>query len=232
MRKDIINIVGEIVADIDKTVKVGKTYFPENREFRMDVCSLKWLKIGSVILDNQNRPSTVTQIGENYIVVHKDDPFVWTSKYFTIVQDIYYFKGSPLATNQEWKFFEKDETDKVPFVWLVSPTTEVFYNNGQANERESDLRLFFLDITSPTYTVQQHHDNVIKYLNAWIDAFLEVINKNRRDFGRFDSYTLKEISRFGVETPQGVENNIIDSNLSAIELRFTLPIKKSAKCLC
>lgn len=232
MRKDIINIVGEIVADIDKTIQVSRVEGAELITPKLFVCDFKWLKIGSIILDDQDRPATVTQFGENWIVVEKEDPFVWTSKYFTIVQDIYYFKGSPLATNREWQNYARLESGKVPFVWLVSPTTEVFYNNGQALERESDLRLFFLDITSPNYTVQQHHDNVIKYLNAWIDGFLDAINKNRRDFERFDSYTLKEISRFGVETPQGVENNIIDSNLSAIELRFTLPIKKGAKCLC
>lgn len=229
--KDIQDIVKSIVDDIDKTILIDKIENADLIQTKLFVCSLKWLRVGSVVLDDQDRDAVVTEIGDNYIVVQKTNPFTWTSKILTIVKDIYWFTGTPRATNGEWLEDSTNEDNKTPFVWLVEPTNETFFNSDQGLERESNLRIYFLDQTQPKYTTSQHHELVIKPLRAWVDAFLVAIDKNE-DFARFDSYDLKALSRFGVESPQGFEANIIDSNLSAIELRFNLPIRKNAKCLC
>lgn len=228
---DIQDIVEDIVNSIDKTVKIDRFENAVEILTKLYVCEFKWLEVGSDVLDDQNRPAQVQEIGSNYIVVRKQDPFVWTSKTITIVKDIFYFRGTPLATNTEWLEYSTHESFKTPFVWLVEPTTEVEFANGQGLERESDLRIYFLTGTLSQYTVKQKHDISIAYLRTWVEGFKLAIKKNKL-FANVESYTTKNISFFGVESPQGYEANIIDANLSAIELRFTLPIRKRANCLC
>jgi len=70
------------------------------------------------------------------------------------------------------------------------------------------------------------------YIEAYCEAFKDAIKKNRRDFDNVDLYDEKEFYRFGSESLEGFEANVLDSNLSAKELRFALPIKSGAKCLC
>ena len=233
MVEDIQNIIESVVNSIDKTIDIKKFEDADLIDTKLYICgSFKWLKVGDTVLDEDDRDSVVTEIGANYIIVHKGSLFTWTSRVLTIVKDIYFFRGTPLATNSEWLQFAKNEDSKTPFVWLVEPTSETFYEANNSLERESDLRIFFLDKTDLKYTTKEHHDNVIEYLSPWVDGFLDVIRNDIQNFRKFDSYSRKVLSRFGTETPSGYESNIIDSNLSAIEIRFTLPIKKGAKCIC
>jgi hypothetical protein len=140
-------------------------------------------------------------------------------------------RGTALAVNGEWTKLSNDERNKTPFVWMVKPIVEEYFGEKSNIERLSDLRLYFLDSTNVSYTESEINDNVLKPLWAWVDAFIEVIKKDR-GFDYVKSYSTRELNRFGTETAQGFEANIIDSNLSAIEVRFTLPIKKSNSCLC
>lgn len=232
MRKDIQDIVEEIVLSIDKTIRISRVELFDMPNTKLFICEKKWLEVGQLILDDQGREATITTIGENFVTILKSQPFYdWTSKYFTIVKDIYYFRGTPLATNAEWLSYARNEDGKTPFVWLLEPTEEEFYKNGQGLERTSDLRLYFLDKTKVGNTVKQHHDNVLKYLNDWVDGFLLAIEKDQ-SFAKYDSFKTKNISRFGIETSKGYERNILDSNLCAVEVRLSLPIRNGAKCLC
>lgn len=230
MRRNIEDITQELVEGIDKTIHVRRIFNGSFLQTKLYVCELKWLVIGSIITDGTNT-ATVSEVGEDYIVIDKETDYTWTSKTFTIVQNMYYMRGTPLAVNAEWQKLSKTVKNKTPFVWLVKPTSEVNYGLKSNLDRESDLRIYFLDKTKIEYTEQQHTDLVIKPLWAWVLAFFEVIKKDR-GFNPIVTYTTRELSRFGTETAQRFESNIITANLSAIEVRFTLSIKKSAKCLC
>lgn len=231
MVRDIQDIVEEIVNDIDKTIVVVKIEDATLLQTILYVCELKWLRVGSVVTDGLGHTVTVIEVGSNYIIVEKDPLFTWTSLLITIEEPIYYFRGTPMATNEEWLNFAVNEDAKTPFVWLVEPTNETFFTNGQSLERESDLRLYFLDKTLPKRTTKEHHDLVVKHLRAIVDGFLSVIERDK-GFGRYDSYSQRVLSWFGTESASGYEAVILDSNLSAIEIRLTLPIRKGAKCLC
>ncbi len=237
MRKDIQDIGKTIVDSIDKTIKVSRVELPDNRTMKMFVCEMKWLKVGGTILDNQDRDSEVTEIGDGYIVIYKGSVFTWDSPYFTIVKDLHYFPGTPMAVNNEWNVFKANEKEKAPFVWMNEMRDEEEYfpfTNSQI-ERNSPLEVFFLDITDyEKFTTKDHHDIVIKGLNAWVDSFIDAIRKNVRDFDyrKIESIKIKNFSLFGTETKNGIDQWLFDSNLCAVRVRLTLPIRKGAKCLC
>lgn len=230
MTKDIKDIIKDVVEKIDKTLKISRIFNGDFILTKLYVCELKWAKIGMVVLDSQNRDATIVEIGKDYIVVQKAAPFIWTDLMLTLVREIYFDFGTPRMTNNEWLQKSNRTSLKTPFVWLVEPMSESFKIGGGI-ARESDLRLYFLDDNETESTTEGFHDNVVKYLRAWLDGFLLRIDKDS-SFAQFDFYTTRVLTRFGSETPNGFEANIIDANLSAIELRFTLPIRKGANCLC
>jgi len=230
MREDIQNIIENVVSSIDKTITVTRIEDGAVATSKLFVCDLKWLEVGQTIMDDQNRTALITSVGSNFVTIVKNPNYVWDSKVFTIIKDIYFFRGTPLAVDAEWVQYARIEEQKTPFVWLVGETQEKFFAKNQSLERESELRIFFLDIIDiRKNTTKQIHDNRLKYLNLWVDAFFQVIAKDSI-FGLFDSWDSKNISRFGIETPQGYEKLIIDSNLCAVEVKFTLPIYKDEKC--
>jgi hypothetical protein len=238
MRRNIEDIVEEIVDSIDKTILIAKIFDASEVQTTLYMCDIKWIKVGTIVSDELGNEVPVVEVSDDYIVVDKTQyiidngfSFVWSSKTLTIVKDIYFMRGTPRVVDTEWQKLSPRVKEKTPFVWLVKPLNERDYTNGQGLERTADLRIYFLDDTLLKYKQQENTNNVIKPLRAWVGAFFEAIEQNP-DFGKFDGYDSRELTRFGTETSQGVDANIIDANLSAIEVRFTLPIRKGAKCLC
>ena len=60
--------------------------------------------------------------------------------------------------------------------------------------------------------------------------FMKVIDEDLT-FESIDDYELITFSRFGVETERGMFENILDANLSGVELRLTLG-KYKGNCHC
>jgi hypothetical protein len=61
-------------------------------------------------------------------------------------------------------------------------------------------------------------------------AFMESIREDR-SFQTIEEYELITFSRFGVETDRGMFENILDANLSGVELRVNL-VKYKQNCKC
>ena len=60
--------------------------------------------------------------------------------------------------------------------------------------------------------------------------FIETINKNR-NYKTIEDWEIIEFTRFGVEQENGMFQNILDANLSGVELRITLTkYKENCKC--
>jgi hypothetical protein len=98
-------------------------------------------------------------------------------------------------------------------------------------EFESDLRLFFLDETNVTqYLNSAHRENVVEPMERLLNEFLNVVNSDR-EYKTVEDYEVITFSRFGVENEQGMFKNVLDANLSGVELRVTLS-KYKEKCKC
>lgn len=231
MHISIEDIINEIVDSIDKSIDIIKIVDAAEQLTKLYLCDFKWLQLGSIVSDGTN-DATVTEIGVNYIIVDKGlITFTWIARKLYIVKNMYFMRGTPIAVNGEYKAMSNDERNKTPLSWLVKPIKETNNLNGQGFERISDIRMFFLNVTNPSYTEKQHNEKVLSPLWQWVIAFFKAIDKNK-NFGKIDSYDSRELNRFGTETAQGFEKNIIDSNLSAIDIKFSLPIRSVGQCFC
>lgn len=143
---------------------------------------------------------------------------------------VFYLTGTRLAANQEWTIAGSDLRDKLPLVWLLETINEKFYGPGSPIERESELRIFFLNETNiAEWYTEDHRTNVVQPMTELALAFIDTIN-NTTGFPIVDEYQIRTFARFGVETQQGMIKNILDANLSGVELQMTLTIYKNYIC--
>lgn len=228
--RDIIYIVEEDIIDKMNCV-INVDSFVGNV---VTVCSHKWERVNSTVTDELSNTYKVTAVdyGSNEVTLSPEGAYTFSGGSLTLNKP-HFFTGTPLATNKEWSNFNNDERQKVPFAWMVEPTTERFNSVTDSLERESDILIVFLDSNNiEQWVTTETHSNRLQALYNMVQEFVDTILRESLFYSDTLEYNTKNFTKFGKETSSGVENNIIDANLTGVELRLTLPINKQTLCKC
>lgn len=190
---------------------------------RVKFCSNRWLKLFScVVIDGNEIAATVEDDGYVTLAIGATVPAVNFNTVITLKKP-YYFVGTLLNTKLEWAKFSTSEKKKLPFIWLVKPTSETF-NDAQAGiERTSDVEAWFVHWSDWSKLNAYREEEAVKPLMALLDAFIKAIVDNPL-FDEYDNYVIKDFPKFGTETPNGSANTVFDSTLSAVKLNLSLLI--------
>jgi len=221
MIKDISNFIEDLVNKIDNTM-VGK-YDPINEY--TTVCDSKYSRIGKYVTDEAQDEFLITDL----------DPDKWikagTSDGILSLQKPYFLSGTRISANREWTISTADLTKKTPIIWLLSDVRYFQYGRGSVYDWESEVRLFFLDEgDAVNYYSADYVSNVVNPMSRLADLFIEAVNKDRQ-YKTLDQYEMINFTRFGAEDPKGYIQNILDANLSGVELRISLTkYKENCKC--
>jgi hypothetical protein len=142
-----------------------------------------------------------------------------------------FIHGTKKATNLEWTKISNNVTFKTPIIWLLGSLNFKQFGRESTIDIESALRIFFLDETDiVNYYTADHITNVVYPMEQLVKEFIDTINRDRK-FKTVESWEIIEFSRFGVEQENGMFQNILDANLSGVELRITLTkYKENCKC--
>lgn len=231
---DIYDIVkDEIVEKMDNSLRVVKIV-DNGGTYTLTICnSVKWARVKLTISDAALNAYTISAVdySARLITVTPLGAYAWTSTTGTL-QKPKFFIGTPMRTNEEWLQFSNDERNKVPFIWMVEPTQERVKPDSDGKERESDIRIVFIDSNnSPGWITTDVHEKRLKALYNMVSEFFRTIENNPL-FGDIESdRQIRNLTRFGTETSNGFERNIIDADLTGIDARVALPImKQSCKC--
>lgn len=147
------------------------------------------------------------------------------------LQKPFFVSGTHISANREWSIFDKDLMKKTPLIWLLETTRLKKFGRESVYAYTGDLRIFFLDETNPKqYKNKDHLEQAVNPMHNLANLFLETIAKDVK-FKPIDEYELITFARFGVERQDGIFQNIIDANLSGVELRLTLT-KYKENCNC
>jgi hypothetical protein len=227
MEKDIANVIDEIISGIDCTIN-GTFNAVSNR---FETCQTKWIRIGKIVENANGKKFLITGIETDQWLEFQpvDDEPVMDG--LITIPSPFGITGTKINANIEWLKADPDLTKKTPIIWLLEMIRFTTFHRGSSVEFESDLRLFFLDETDVVnYYTMDHRTNVVQPMNKLIDEFLRVIGNNPmfKLVERVDRFTF---SRFGVERENGAFQNVLDANLSGVELRFTLT-KFKGNCKC
>lgn len=222
MIKDISKYIENLVNQIDNTI-IGS--FDPMAEIT-ESCKTKYARVGKPITDLSGMEFIISDVDpDSFIKAGIADGLLF-------LQKPYFISGTRIATNREWTLAEQgDLLKKTPLIWLLHDLRYFKYGKESVYEWESDLRIFFLDETDITdYYTKDHIDNVVEPMSELANLFIQTINKNR-SFKTIESYEIINFTRFGIEEPNGYVKNILDANLSGIELRINL-VKYKENCKC
>lgn len=231
---DIYDIVkDQIFANIDLTVKVNEVVATGVTNV-VTLCNNKWIRVGQYLTDADSRLWLITSIASNGDVsVTKPSGAIDLIKRQTLtIKAPKFLFGTHTSANNEYTLRGQDNRVKLPLVWLVESISESEYGIRQSKERDSQIRLYFLDDNDPSqYLNEDFRLNVVSPMIALKDEIIRVIQNNLL-FDVLDDWRTRPVTRFGNENEKGVFENILSDNLSGVELVITLPIFKSGSCLC
>jgi hypothetical protein len=232
MNTDVAFEVGELVQSIDCTITgvLNDSFLP----FVWESGNVKWARVGKIVIDPENGNSfTIVAVTNEGLILEPlpMNPTGDDAGEILLLPNPFYLSGTKIAANNEWTKVSNSLMAKTPIVWLLELIRFKRYGRESAKDFESELRLFFLDETNVTqYYTSDHRSNVVVPMTELGDSFLNALASNRQ-FKVIEQSEYITFSRFGVEQDQGVFKNILDANLSGVELRLTLTkYKQNCKC--
>lgn len=226
--KDVAKIVEELVNSIDCTI-----------EGKLDVstglimtCHTKWMRVGKSVWNSDGDEYKVTEINRD--ISFKAVPVSITSPALDgiiTLKSPFWISGTKIATNNEWSKASPNLLLKTPLAWLLETLRVTKFGYGDTRDFEADIRIFFLDETDiVNYYTADHREQVVVPMEELANAFIDAIQSSRK-FETLSQYEMVTFSRFGVERNDGMFQNILDANLSGLELKVTL-VKYKENCKC
>ena len=221
MTKDVSQAVEDLVNQIDTYLLAMYDPILE----KSFTCDTSYARVGKYITDTVNGPLLITEIDTDVYLVAGNATGVLS------LPEPYFVPGTKISANNEWTKVSNDLTTKTPLVWLLHDVRYQRFGRESVYEWESDLRIFFLDETDiVNYYTKDHIDNVVLPMSKLAEKFIEVV-KNNRNYKTIDNYEIINFTRFGTEQTGGYFQNILDANLSGVELRIKLTkYKENCKC--
>jgi hypothetical protein len=146
----------------------------------------------------------------------------------------FFWHGTPIAVGNELQRILQSE-NKLPMVYLYEIITDEFDNDSEsAIDRESSLRLFFLDEANfADWDTDEHYSGAIIPMASYAEALLKYLEKNS-GVGEIKNFSMSYYAKFGlnIKVNSGHVQNLFPENVSGVEVRFTLPILKKLSCEC
>jgi len=230
--REVTELFRDLIQTLDTYLEV-KSFYSANNKTYYNVCDTKWASIGKTIfLQDDDNP----QVGYGYTMIQVDTDGViviegnHTNKVIRL-DTPFFISGTKISTNNEWNNVSNDLRDKTPLCWLYSNYRENIYGDESSLERSITMNIAFLDETNPLFQTNNEHIvfSVIPMKKLAME-FIKSINKNAI-YKKLNQFTLNTYSRFGVESENGVIQNILDANLSGVVLNVTIDkFKEPCKC--
>ena len=224
MVKEISKSVEDLVNSIDNTIELAYN----TALMRSDTCATKWARVGKPL---------ASDVGEEFYV-SGIEPNEWLKAGSNELNGTYYLprpyfiSGTKIATNREWTIATPNLLEKTPIIWLLYDLEYKNYGRGNTLDWETNIRLFFLDETDVSnYYTKDHTDNVVIPMSLLAEEFIKVVEEDR-NFLTLEEYDVINFTRFGTEQENGYFQNILDANLSGVELRIKLSKYKDTTCKC
>ena len=207
-----LDLSGDVISfsndGANTTLVVAKT-FHARAKMVLDIDGVNYAVVS--VADNQNIVVAAVVLG--------------ATKY--TVPNPFYFHGTPILTNAHVSG-AKDK-DKVPMIYLYEILKEKDLKENSRIERESDLRLFFLDNANfGEWDTEDHYSKRLLGINNLVDEFISAARKYSCCFYLYETdFTRINHVNWGVwEDNKGHTRTLFDDELTGVEVSFTLPLKK------
>ena len=225
-----VNIIKQLVADFNAKL-VGIYTDPIGLGSGLQtikVCETSHLRPGSIITIGIIEYEVVSIVGT--LITLKGGSTITTSGTFAF-PEVFFFHGTPIMVGSELNNI-RDSEAKTPFIYLYEVLEDEFIEEvGSSIERNSNLRLFFLDQANfKDWDTEHHYSEAIVPMNKLSAEFIHFLKTNG-NIGLFPNFSLIYHANFTIKyTTNGHETRLFNDELSGVELKINLPIKKSFVC--
>jgi hypothetical protein len=195
--------------------------------YSFGVCNKRNLIVCSIVFFD-GLPYEVTSINGNIITVSGGSVPVGEMTYPVT----YFFNGTPIMVGNELDRV-LDASQKTPMAYLYEPLTDDFNDEESMIERDSRIRLFFLDQSNfMDWDTEQHYSGAVQPMYELAQAFVAYLRTNG-GVGELGDYSITYIPNFSIVRNQnGTTKKIFNDDLSGVELSISIPFLKSYVCLC
>ena len=214
------------------TVDILQDFFSNGLDLSMVVSNVAYEGTNSVAtVDNLlhlRKGMKVNVSGTDYSVTDTDR----ANRTFTVeadltgatsatIEPLYYIHGKPVIVNGS--IVPADVDTKYPMVYVEEPFTETFQSSLSAIDRESNLRIYFMDWSNNAeWETDQHYSDRIDGLNQLFERFKKNIIADRcRFFAENTTFTVTNITNL---TGAG-GSSLFHDNTSGLLIEATLLIK-------
>lgn len=179
--------------------------------------------------------------GDDYLVKSVDTDINTITIYSNIAitsdtfltQKPYFFHGTPIDTTNVLSTI-LDSSQKYPMIYLLEIIKDKFIaDKSSIIDRESNLNIFFLaEANFQDWDVDQHYSDAIIPMMNLCSNFIDYLKKHP-DIGTISDFEVIYHAKFGMQLKEasGHVKNLFNDNTSGVQLRVTLPIKKTLICL-
>jgi len=216
--------ISHIISKMNQSLKVVQFNGDDNVTF----CDNKWIKLFNYILIDGEKVY-IKSFEENGTVT-----FTVNVNGFTEFKlpSVVFFVGSQMQTSSEFLIYSNQYEEKVPFIWLNFPaginSVQDASKLEEWFEQWNNIRLFFVaDMDRSQWMAKETIEERTKIIHTWSKEFVRAIKYPYELEGNVQ-YFYYPI--FGKEEETGTVQDIIDGNLSAVSIDFTLNILEDLNC--
>jgi len=211
----VVNQIKSIVNSLDVSLEVtAVSELSDANEQTITFKCLRWIKLFKK-LDGK----TIKSISNNSVTLSGVETAYTMLSDFTLQRPTV-LDGTLSNTKSEWDKFKGKESDKLPFVWLKSPTEET---SNSTELITSNCELWFVHWSDWTKLNIDRQNESLRPLKSLLNEFLETIKRKRvPNVKGLANYSTYDYPKFGEMEKDGVKELLFNSTLSAIKLNISL----------
>jgi len=221
-----VDFIESIVNQMTPTITIDSVVDNGDGTQTLTVCNTYWVRKYLTITIDAIEYDVSSFVKDTSITIPNTTLVTATSFVLTAP---FYFHGSPMQVNNEF-LIQKQDANKYPLVYLVESLTDSFYDELDSRDKDTSLRIFFLDsFANKNDEVDAHYTNVIVPLNASLNYFVELLKSDSTTLPF--SYDVINRVKVGIySTNQGNTSQIFDDPLDGVEFVSTITLMKSNDC--
>ena len=210
----VVDKIKDIVNSLDVSLEVTAVSTLVDGEQTITFKCLKWIKLfkkldGKTIKSVTNNAVTLQGVETAYTMLS-----VFTLQRPTVLD------GTLSNTKSEWDKYKGKESDKLPFIWLKSPTQET---SNPSELITANCELWFVHWSDWSKLNKDRQNEALRPLRSLFAEFKETIKRNRvPNVKGYTNYSLYDHPKFGEMEKNGASALLFNSTLSAFELNISL----------
>lgn len=233
MEESTVDIVRTLWETFDPVGEIKRVDDNGDGTFDIYVCKLfNSRPKRTITINGEDYNITAVNVDAKVITVTSADDLTSATEYRP--PHVYFFHGTPLATGQELVNI-KTASQKIPMLYLFEIIKDKRFPSPQdALDRETGVRLFFLDQAEfNSWDTDRHYDLAIMPMARWATEFLDEFIYFHKSLDHIEPYEFIYHPKFDPQISQnGVLKSLWADQMSGVEANILLPVRKSFVCTC